>query len=245
MKKYTFLLLVFMIACKSNVMHLADIDTRSYDIDYSAGKNDTIDQMIAPYKEVLDAKMNITIAYTPEDLTKDKPNSTLGSWFSDLLMDIANDIWDEPSDFAIQNYGGLRLNGIGAGDISIGTIYELMPFDNTLVQVTVDSSVVQAVLDIVAAYGGAPLSEEVSFLSMNDSAKNVMINGEPLKGNRLYKMVVNDYMANGGDGVEILIGQPMENSNVYIRDLIVAHFNKTEGIDTIKVSHEMRIKLPR
>lgn len=245
MKQYAFLLLLLLMSCRSNVIHLADIDTRRYDIDYSVGSDETIDEMIAPYKEVLDAKMNIAIAYTPEDLSKDKPNSTLGSWFSDLLMDIANDIWNEPSDFAIQNYGGLRLNGIGAGNINVGTIYELMPFDNTLVQVTVDSSVVQAVLDIVAAYGGAPISQEVSFLSINDSAKNIVIKGEPLKGNRLYKMVVNDYMANGGDGVEILVGQPLENSNVYIRDLIVSHFNKTEGLDTIKVSHEMRIKLPR
>jgi 2',3'-cyclic-nucleotide 2'-phosphodiesterase (5'-nucleotidase family) len=243
-KNLLFITLVFLISCKSNIMHLADIDTRDYDIDYTIEEDKEIVDFIAPYKEVLDEKMNVVVAYTPEELTKDRPNSTLGSWFANLLMDIGRDKWESP-DFAFQNYGGLRLNGIGKGDVTVGTIYELMPFDNTLMLVEADSSHIQMMMDGVAQYGGAPLSKEVTFLKQGDFAKNIMINNMPLKGGKSYQLVLPDYVANGGDGFDFLKELPRTDTNIYIRDLIISHFDKTEGIDTIVVDHLPKVLLPR
>ena len=38
-------------------------------------------------------------------------------------------------DFVVLNYGGLRIQSMAAGPITMSKVYELMPFDNTLVVV--------------------------------------------------------------------------------------------------------------
>jgi len=116
-------------ACsKKQYVHVADIDTDYIRVNkYSAKEDKTIKDMISPYKEQLDAEMNVVLGVIAEDMVKSKPNSNLGNWFADLLQTIANIEYEGYVDFAVQNYGGLRVPVVAKGDLTVGDIYEVMP----------------------------------------------------------------------------------------------------------------------
>ena len=57
----------------------------------------------------------------------------------------------EPVDFAVINYGGMRIPAIPKGPITRGKIFELMPFDNLLVVVRLDVSILTQFINHMAA----------------------------------------------------------------------------------------------
>jgi 2',3'-cyclic-nucleotide 2'-phosphodiesterase (5'-nucleotidase family) len=241
LKYVTFLVILFLASCNKQVLHLADVEANRYQIDYSIDEKSSINKIIAPYKKELDSKMGRVIAYNAEQLVKDRPNSSMGNWFTDVLQEVALHYWEEETDFAFQNYGGLRLPAIGVGDIMVGTIYELMPFDNTLVQLKVDGATVHRLMNHIASYGGAPLSHNISFETDGNKATNILINDEPIKMNSTYYIAMPNYTADGGDRCDFLVDKPRDDSGVYIRDLMIDHFDRSEGIDTIKANMQSRI----
>ena len=96
--------------------------------------------MIEPYKSTLDVQMNEVIGTVSQEMTKKKPESTLGNWYADAMI-AGTKKEGYPVDFAISNYGGLRVPYISAGPLTRGEIYELCPFDNLLVIVDVPGDI--------------------------------------------------------------------------------------------------------
>ena len=97
-------------------------------IEVSNEVDSNIIKIISPYKSQLDIEMNEVICYTKNDLTRGKPEGTLGDFVCDLSMSIANG----KADICVFNNGGLR-DVILKGDITIRDIYKVMPFENELV----------------------------------------------------------------------------------------------------------------
>ncbi|MEE9439134.1 MAG: 5'-nucleotidase C-terminal domain-containing protein [Saprospiraceae bacterium] len=224
MKKIQFALLLFIlfsfVSCSKQV-YTADIDTSYYHISSRHKTDNDIDKMIAPYKEELDSKMDVVIAYNKEKMPKARPSSTLGNWFSDVLLEEANRIYQSDIDFATQNYGGIRIPSLKQGDITIGNIFELMPFDNQLVVLTLDGPTTQQLLDRIAQLGGWPISSSLSFTIDNEKATNIMINGVAFDPSKEYKVAIADYIANGGDKCFFLDNAKREDHDLLIRDLII------------------------
>lgn len=81
-------------------------------------------KMLQPYKEKLDTMMNAVIAEAKDDLIGDL-NSGPGPIIADGM------IWKTGAQIALLNRGGVRRD-IYAGDISVGTVMEVLPFGNTL-----------------------------------------------------------------------------------------------------------------
>jgi 2',3'-cyclic-nucleotide 2'-phosphodiesterase (5'-nucleotidase family) len=120
------------------------------------------------------------------------------------------------------NYGGLRIPVLSKGDITIGRIYELMPFDNFLVLMKIKGSVLQEVLHHIAADGGWPVSG-IKMKIVNGKAYEVFINNELLQDEREYQLLISDYMADGGDKLEMLKNISYDNSGVFVRDAVISY----------------------
>jgi len=204
----------------TKVWHTAQADYTSIRMDSTAEVSEQVQQMINPYKMQLDAEMNKVIATCPEDMPKNRPESRLGNWMSDVILDKANELSDEPIDFAMQNAGGIRIPMLRKGDITKGKIFELMPFDNALVVVHLDRELLMAFLDRVADSGGWPVSKNFYMEIKNDKAVVVEINDEPLT-DRIYNVALPDYIANGGSDCPFLVGCERTVYPVLLRDMFV------------------------
>lgn len=228
---------------KKQYVHVADIDTDYIRVNkYSAKEDKTVKDMIAPYKEQLDAEMNVVLGVIAEDMIKSKPNSNLGNWFADLLQTIANIEFDGYIDFAVQNYGGLRVPVVTKGDLIVGDIYEVMPFDNKLVVLNLSGEKTLMLLNRIAEYGGWPISSNLTFGIEDDKATDIMIKGKPFDIKKYYRVALPDYTANGGDRCTFLKEEPQEDNDKMIRDLIIEYFQNNPPAEPIVAPTGIRIK---
>lgn len=222
---WIFLLALSVLSC-SKQTYTADIDTSYYRINKKNKSDQDLDKLISPYKAQLDAKMNEVIANNVKEMTKASPNSTLGNWFADALLEEAEYIYKQDIDMAMQNYGGIRVPFLKKGDITVGNIYELMPFDNKLVLLTMDGVLLQQLLDRIAERGGWPISSTLRFTINGDKAVDIFVNGEPMEMSKKYTVALADYIADGGDNCFFLDLAEREDRDVMIRDLIIDHLRR-------------------
>ena len=75
---------------------------------------------------------NDTVAYTSGQVDSPYGESQLGNWMSDVVKNYPA----SPADVGMVNNGGIRLSPIPAGVVTVGTIFNIMPFDNTICTAT-------------------------------------------------------------------------------------------------------------
>ncbi|HTA61455.1 MAG TPA: 5'-nucleotidase C-terminal domain-containing protein [Bacteroidia bacterium] len=154
---------------------------------------------IQPYKQSLDGKMHEVIGTTPISLTKKTPESTLGNFFAEAIFDRVKHLpnIDTVNTFAMFNNGGLRTS-VPQGNIMVGSMYELMPFENKLVVVKISSDRLLKLLNFIIEKDGAPVAG-IRFVIADKKPTNIEINGKSFDANITYYVATSDYLAGGGD----------------------------------------------
>jgi 2',3'-cyclic-nucleotide 2'-phosphodiesterase (5'-nucleotidase family) len=228
MHKYGWIFFIIIITfflggCTKKIQHIADVVESNYSIEKGSTAVDREStELIEPYKAKLDLTMNDVIGYNPTELLKGKPNSGLTSWFVDVLYDQTKKLTTDGNlDFVLQNYGGIRISSLAAGDVTVGKMYELMPFDNIMFIMTLDSTTIHQMCDKFVASQGYPVSKNVRVEMSYGKAGKITIKGEPLSAKRKYIVGVPDYIANGGDDMSMLVDKPRINTGVMLRDMLI------------------------
>lgn len=227
-KKSIYLLIVLAFA-SCQVWHTAEENGQKIQVETDAIAEDAeIVAMIAPYKTKLDAEMNVVIGTNKEDMTKGKPESLLTNWTADALQTMTNDYYKNGTvDFAVSNYGGIRIPVIAAGEVTRGKIFELMPFDNMLVVIEMADTTITKLFNHMAEDNGWPISSNVQYEIKNQQPQNILINGKPIESGKMYKVSISDYLANGGDKCYFLEEGKREDLGVLIRDVLIEYVEKT------------------
>jgi 2',3'-cyclic-nucleotide 2'-phosphodiesterase (5'-nucleotidase family) len=181
--------------------------------------------LIQPYSVKVNSTMNDVIGFTPVTLTKRLPESGLGNFMADCMKEMASKKFGIPVDIAFMNQGGIRAS-INKGNITVGNVYELMPFDNLLVLQELKGSVIEALLNHIAADGGWPISSGSSFKIKNKQAVEIIINGKPLDRSATYITANSDYIAQGGSDAAMLKAFPFQNKGYLIRDALIEYIKQ-------------------
>ena len=225
MRKFHLLfgVLFLLLGCQQSIP--TEYATTTTEVNNTYSSDAEIDAFIAPYKDSLDAKMNRVIGTFSHELFKAKPESELGNFMSDAMQTLYNEKYssNSASDFAFTNYGGIRLQHIPAGDIAIESMFELMPFENEVVAVELPGSVVTKLFQRFAADNGWPISDNVRLVIENQQLLSATINGEQVDDEAVYTVLTSDYVANGGDGVEMLKGKPQQRVGIKLRDALIEY----------------------
>lgn len=241
-KKYiSFFFLLAFISCSERVYQLTKAEYQSnISINPDLSEDETLHKIIEPYKEKLDGEMNRVISYTPVDLHKDGFNSPLANLNCDMVLEESNLIYEKSHnrkiDICLLNHGGMRRT-FTKGDLTVKNVYELMPFENQAVVVTLSGDKIQEMVQFLSdSDKGHPISG-IKFI-VNDK-NSIEINGQKFDPNRTYTVVTNDYLQKGGDEM-YFFSDPvkMESLNMKLRDLMLNYFEKH---DTIKVNLDQRI----
>jgi 2',3'-cyclic-nucleotide 2'-phosphodiesterase (5'-nucleotidase family) len=189
-------------------------------------------RLYLPYKNILEKDMGRVISISEKEMVKGKPESGLTNLLADLILEegqmeaIRKNLQIKPV-VSFYNYGGIRTP-LPKGEITVGKIFELMPFENEMVYIQLTGNQLQQFYDSVAEKGGDGVGG-VRFIISNRKAKNIIIDGENLVPDRKYWMVTNDYSANGGDNMAILAQHPeLLNSGKKLRDVIISNFEKRQ-----------------
>ena len=182
------------------------------------------ESIISPYRDSLELTMNTVLVQNEAPLTRGIPESTLGNLVADLLLERTQTELPDSilPDLCLINIGGLRVD-LPEGGITIGKVFELMPFENELDVLELSPEKMQEMLDYLREKGGQPFSGMK--LTITATGYECQINGEPLDENRTYYIVTSDYLADGGDKM-YFFKEPLSRikTEIKIRDAIIDHF---------------------
>ncbi len=161
-------------------------------------------RILKPYKIKINNDLNIKIAYTDKPLEKNNECNNLAQlvyesmeWFADSLLH------NQSNFYVLINYGGLRAN-IPQGDVLKSNIFELMPFDNSIV-----------ILELTD-------EQKNELLSKAKENKKLLLKSKNNQTTML--LVTSDYLYQGGDNCEFLKKcKPIHITRYFIRDAIIRY----------------------
>lgn len=223
--KILFIFLVFFtFSCTPKQWIVTDVKTSAIPIDSAtetwadAGMN----AYIAPIKQVLDKEMNQVIGQTTAEMRAGKPESLLSNWTSDVYLAAASEFMKSQVDLAVVNMGSLRM-ALPKGNVTVGNIFQLMPFENELVILWLKGSEVKKLLDIFALEGGQGVAG-VKMEIKGGKAINCLIQGMPIEMNKLYSIATNDFLAGGNDRM-IPLASPEKrmDTSLKIRNILMEY----------------------
>ncbi len=219
-------LILALTSCK--IWHTTTENAQKYQVEAATvGEDSTVLAMIEPYRIQMADEINAVIGKCAVDLKRDKPESLLTNWVADAIQQKTDDYFEGDIDFAVSNYGGIRIPVVAAGDITRGKIFELMPFDNMLVVVEMADTTVLKLFNHMAADNGWPISSGAQYEIKNQTAQNILIHGKPIQKGKTYAVAVSDYLANGGDKCYFLQEGKRTDLNLLIRDALILYVEDT------------------
>lgn len=119
---------------------------------------------------------------------------------------------DQGIQIAIANGGGIRAS-IDAGEVTMGEVLTVLPFQNTLATFDITGAVLLEALEngVSQMEEGAGRFAQVAGMSftvtpgneVGNRISNVMVGGAPLDMSATYGAVSNNYVRNGGDGYKM------------------------------------------
>jgi 5'-nucleotidase len=145
---------------------------------------------------------------------------------------------DQGIDVAIQNGGGIR-SSIDQGPVTMGEVLTVLPFQNTLSTFQVTGAVLKEALEngvsqIEEGAGRFPQVAGMTFAfnaskPAGERVSDVMVSGAALDPAKVYGVVSNNYVRNGGDGYRMFIDAA--NAYDYGPDLadVTAEYLAAEG----------------
>ena len=160
MKVFATSLIILLFACKP-AYNVQKTEQANYMLSDSVNNSvdSSIIRFIQPYSVQVTSRMSSVLAESEWAMEKGVPESRLGNFVADACMTEANRILEKEglkADFAFFNNGGLR-HPLPAGKITTGDVFELMPFENELVLLTLDGSVVKKIFNFIASKKGPSL----------------------------------------------------------------------------------------
>jgi 2',3'-cyclic-nucleotide 2'-phosphodiesterase/3'-nucleotidase/5'-nucleotidase len=157
------------------------------------------------------------IVNVPEAMRRGGPQYALGNFIADAQRAATG------ADVAFMNNGGIRTD-LRAGPATYGSFFEVSPFANLLLRVTVTGADLRAYFERIV--GAQSVRAHVSgAMAKYDPARpagqrivEITVGGRPLDPARTYTVALSDFMLGGGDGLA-LTGPASKTENLNVIDL--------------------------
>ena len=179
--------------------------------------------IIYDYAAEVKEKMDVKLGYAPSDIKRGTPESPLGNLSADGLIWMAKEFHNVDADVAVYNSGGVRAN-IAEGDVTLGDVYAVFPFDNVLSLVTITGRNLRYLMyevpyDLYINKGVKLVSDSSGWVS------SITINGQKIDDNKNYTVATIDYITDN-DAYTSILGNPIkrEDSVEIIRDYFGEYF---------------------
>ncbi|MDE2974052.1 MAG: 5'-nucleotidase [Gemmatimonadota bacterium] len=204
-----------------------------------------IEALIAPYRERLGEQLAEVLGHASGDFVKADPEGTLDNLVAEALLHAARRYARDTVHVSLVNEGGIRVP-LAAGPILMRHAYELLPFENFVVVLTLSGAQLEELADQIARTTGEPIAGWTMELD-GDDAVGVRINGEPVDPDRAYRLATVDYLVNGGGEWSVLwdVGAgAREDLGILIRAAFVEYLRE-RGTVTPALDGRIRRRPPR
>ena len=190
--------------------------------DLNGAGQEAID-FFTPYHDSISAMMGTVLGEAPETMLRDRPQSLLSNFTADALRIYGERFYGKKMDVGIMNFGGLRSD-LDKGDVTVGTMFRIYPFENTLAVLEIKGEYLEKAIKGVAGKGLEGLSGTKVVLHNNNNrmeATKVLVGGKKIDPDRTYYVATIDYLAEGNDGLSPLsYATKSTNTGILLRDVM-------------------------
>ena len=195
------------------------------DSTYDAKVNPKLAKYVAKKRAQMEKQMQVVIAHTDAELESFALESPLSNFLTDILLNesskYVNDTTFDNLDLSMLNFGGIRTS-MPAGDVTVGDLFRISPFDNYLTFIVLKGSELRRALGRFNDKFNAPYSG-ATIIYKNNKPVKITVQGKPIDDNRLYKLVTLNFISDGGDKLlEDIQYEKIEYTAMTFRDFLIA-----------------------
>ncbi|PYS48724.1 MAG: hypothetical protein DMG13_24850 [Acidobacteria bacterium] len=176
-----------------------------------------IAKIIEPYEAKVAGKLAEVVGQATADLTR---SNNAESPLADLIADALRE--RGKTQIGLQNIGGIRAT-IPKGSITWGDVFEVLPFQNTLVTVKVTGAQLKKTLNAgLLAVSGIRVRLDLKKPGGQQLVSVTLSDGTPIEDAQIYSVTTNDFVVAGGDGFgELGRGKEIKDTGILLRDAVL------------------------
>jgi len=183
-------------------------------------------ETLRPWQAKVEQRMNEVLGEATAALPRwiDVMDSPLCNLITDAIREKAG------SQIAITNTEGIRTD-LPPGPITYGRVFEILPFENTLITVKLTGAQVRQSLSWLTVVSGLRVVYDTR-RPANERLVSVMLaDGSPLVDSAVYSVAANDFMLAGGDNyTELAKGSEIVDTGLRLRDVVSEYITKKRSI---------------
>jgi len=159
--------------------------------------------------------------------------SPAGNWACDVMKAKVK------ADFTFNNNGAFRVD-IPRGDITTGTLYAFLPFDNTIMTADLTGAQIKALLEQAVGDGGKGIQTAGLTFTYNPGAPGgsrivgiSKTDGTPVDMTdtvKTYRVATNDFVAGCGDGFDVCKTVVFSGTHILFRDALAENIRQAGHI---------------
>jgi 5'-nucleotidase / UDP-sugar diphosphatase len=192
--------------------------------------------LLRPYADKAEALLSEVIGFAERSFSARKTwseETPVGNLVADSIQWFASR-WG--ADFSILNGGTIR-GDLPEGPVSLKSIYDMIPFENSLYLVTLDGSEVERLFEFIATIPGGrgsfpQFSSEVRCVLDRSSMRpeKVLIRGKPIERGRMYRVATHSYLAAGGDGYNVFLEAREKYDTAALQQPVLIEYIRSLGV---------------
>lgn len=156
-------------------------------------------------------------------LTKFGNPEEIGCMMTDAIREMSG------ADFAFQNTGGVRVNHLKKGPITVKDVYTIDPFNNEVVvyQMT-GEQVKRFIINTFRKNGGFPSYVSGMTYEVSDDGRSVRVEADGFSTRKVYRVAFNSYMASTVKIESVDDGQSLYKTS---EEMLVEYLRKHKTVD--------------
>ena len=160
---------------------------------------------------------------------RDNPDLPLGDLFADVLRAYGTKYFGVPMDFAITNFGGIRVP-MPEGAITLEDITSMFPFKNYVCYCKMKGEMLTELFHQLAGTKAFQATSGATIRVKAHELESALIGGEPIDPERIYNVTTIDFLLDGGDGIRIgALSEDVQLSHVLLKDVMLDYIESMEA----------------
>jgi len=233
----------------------ANVHADRLPIDSSVTDDPAVNQMLVAYSPKV-RELDAVIGSLKGELRKGGMGAgSLGNFVSDGMRWQAALKLGQPVDLALINAGGLRRSAISEGLLRARDIFELLPFENSLVTVELTGEQLMRLLKLILSSREAQSGARIVYFTKADKTNEIDLvtlrtpaGEKAIDPQATYRVVTIDYLVNRGGNMSALLreGKRLQPLGITLRDAMMAYVKSENAAGrTIKENLDGRFWLDR
>lgn len=203
----------------------------------SEGEVEEIKSLLEQFRKKVQPLFDAVVGIAQQKIGEERPSvrsgeNALGNLICDALRE------ETRADVAIFNSGGIR-GILNPGPIRVRDIHQAFPFKNTVATTTVSGTLLKKII----AQGIANRHQTGSLLQVSglsysfkgNELNEIKVAGLPIQEGRKYKLVTNNFVMGGGDGLSTVVESgPVRDLGNTVDEVLIRYIRNKKSIENRK-----------